>query len=56
LAVAKRYAELKIALALAVLGFLVLVVVGVVLPAMLAWKWLQLIGLCWRHSAPPSSS
>jgi hypothetical protein len=45
LAVAKRYAELKIALALAVLGFLVLVVVGVVLPAMLAWKWLQLIGL-----------
>jgi predicted nucleic acid-binding Zn ribbon protein len=40
-----RYAELKIALTLTVLGVLVLVVVGVVLPAMPAWKWFQLIGL-----------
>ena len=42
---AKRYAQLKIAFALTALGVLVLVMGGVVLPAMLAWKWLQLIGL-----------
>ena len=37
--------EVKVALALVGLSVLVLVVVGVVLPAMPAWKWLQVIGL-----------
>jgi hypothetical protein len=46
LIVAKRYAEVKVALALVVLGGLVsLIVVGRILPSMPAWKWLQLVGL-----------